>query len=319
MATESELIAALSQIFQQPPAENLIIDIGDDGAVFESVGKIVAVADMSVEDVHFKREWSSLSQIGAKITAANLADIFAMGGEPTYLLITAGLPRGFSVDEMHELALGIHSEAQSVGARVIGGDLSTAEKITISIPVLGRVVKPITRSGASVGQRLVVSGLPGWSAAGYSVLTAPKSSSHTSATEQAISSHLKPTVQYRRAREMAVAGVSSMIDISDGLLSEAGHLCRASAVGIVVDAQKLSQLPDFLRLKELAMRIEENHWEWILAGGEDHLFLATIDAQQSLPNGVYEIGETVAKIGVQVSGLEELGGIYDGTGYRHFG
>ena len=319
MATESELIAALSEIFQQLPDENLIIDIGADGAVFESVGKIVAVADMSVEDIHFKREWSSLSQIGAKITAANLADIFAMGGEPTYLLITAGLPRGFSVEEMHELALGIHSEAQLVGARVIGGDLSTAEKITISITVLGRVVKPITRSGARVGQRLVVSGLPGWSAAGYSVLTTPNPLGQTSAAEQAIASHLKPMVQYQRAREMAVAGVSSMIDISDGLLSEAGHLCRASAVGLVVDAQKLSQLPDFARLKALALSIDGNHWEWILAGGEDHLFLATIDSERSLPDGVFEIGETVAKIGVQVSGLEGLGGIYNGTGYRHFG
>lgn len=318
MATESDLIAALSQIFHLPPDENLIIDIGDDGAVFESVGKIVAVADMSVEDVHFKREWSSLSQIGAKITAANLADIFAMGGEPTYLLITAGLPRGFSVEEMHKLATGIQSEAQLVGARVIGGDLSTAEKITISITALGRVVKPITRSGARVGQRLIASGLPGWSAAGYSVLTITKPPSHTSATKQAISSHLKPSVQYQCAREMAIAGVSSMIDISDGLLSEAGHLCRASAVGIVVDAQKLSQLPDFDRLKALAISIDRNHWEWILAGGEDHLFLATIDSELPLPEGVYEIGEIVTKIGVEVTGLEELGGIYEGTGYRHF-
>ena len=140
MASESELIAALSEVFSLSDP-NLIVGIGDDGAVIKASTKnLVAATDMAVEGVHFKREWSSLFEIGGKVTAANLADIYAMGGDPRYLLVSAGLTKDFGIAEIQELAQGIKSEADLVGAAIIGGDISRAEQLVISITALGEVI-----------------------------------------------------------------------------------------------------------------------------------------------------------------------------------
>jgi thiamine-monophosphate kinase len=135
MASESELIAALTAVFGHSDAnvrENVLIGIGDDGAVIApSSSKSVLAADMAVEGVHFNRKWSTLHEVGAKITAANLADIYAMGGEPKYLLVSAGLTSDFGITEITELATGIADEAALVGASVVGGDISRAEQLVI--------------------------------------------------------------------------------------------------------------------------------------------------------------------------------------------
>ena len=166
MASESELIAALTAVFKSSDLR-VLIGIGDDGAVIApSPLKSVLATDMAVEGVHFNRDWSTLREIGAKITAANLADIFAMGGDPKYLLVSAGLTPDFGIPEITELATGIAEEAALVGASVVGGDISRAEQLVISISVFGEVENPITRSGAKVGDSVIISGLPGRSAAG---------------------------------------------------------------------------------------------------------------------------------------------------------
>ena len=140
MASESELIAAVRAIFEATPDERVLIGIGDDGAVIaQPKGKVVLATDITVEGTHFNREWSSLFEIGAKITAANLADIYAMGGRPEYLLVAAALPRGFTVPEIQELARGIVDEASKVGARVVGGDITASKDLVISIAVYGSV------------------------------------------------------------------------------------------------------------------------------------------------------------------------------------
>jgi len=137
MASESELIEAISAVFKRSDSnvpENVIIGIGDDGAVIApSSYKSVLATDMAVEGVHFKREWSTLKEIGAKITAANLADIYAMGGDPKYLLVGAGLTPDFGISEITQLAEGIASESKLVGASVVGGDISKADQLVISI------------------------------------------------------------------------------------------------------------------------------------------------------------------------------------------
>ena len=124
MASESEIIKALSAIFKASNS-GMVVGIGDDGAVAPASNKqIVMSSDMAVEGIHFKRNWSSLKEIGAKITAANLADIYAMGGVPKYLLVSAGLPDNFTIPEVTELATGIKSEADLVNCVVVGGDIS---------------------------------------------------------------------------------------------------------------------------------------------------------------------------------------------------
>jgi len=301
MASESELIAALSAVFKLSDS-SVIIGIGDDGAVVApSSLKSVLATDMAVEGVHFKRKWSTLHEIGAKITAANLADIFAMGGDPKYLLVSAGLTPDFGISEITELATGIASEAKLVGASVVGGDISKAEQLVISISVFGEVENPITRSGAKAGDSVIISELPGKSAAGLIQLQNGTSDSSF------ISAHKKPVVNYEIAKRFRK--VNAMCDVSDGLLSELNHIASASSVGIELDSKLVSQIPGFTELKAAT---NKDIWDLVLAGGEDHVFVATTSAQ--IPEGAFVIGKVVTGSGVRVSGISEL----PVTGFRHF-
>lgn len=301
MASESELLAALSNIFALSDP-NLIVGIGDDGAVIKaSPQNLVAATDMAVEGVHFKREWSSLHDIGAKLTAANLADIYAMGGTPKYLLVSAGLTKDFGIPEIEELANGIKSEADLVGVSIVGGDLSSAEKLVISITALGEVEKPITRSGAKVGDVVITSGLAGKSVAGLNQLQNGISDSPF------IRAHKKPDVNYKLATKFQ--NVNSMCDVSDGLLSELNLIASASKVGIEIDVELVKVIPGFEALAEIA---GSDIWQWVLTGGEDHIFVATTSAQ--IPVGAYQIGKVVTGNKVTVPGIADL----PSTGFRHF-
>ena len=301
MASESELISALTSVFKASDSK-ILIGIGDDGAVIApSPMKSVLAADMAVEGVHFNREWSSLKEIGAKITAANLADIFAMGGDPKYLLVSAGLTPDFGISEITELAKGIAEEAALVGASVVGGDISRAEQLVISISVFGEVEKPVTRSGAKPGDSVIISGLPGKSAAGLVQLK----SGITESTF--VAAHKKPVVNYQLAKMFQ--GVNAMCDVSDGLLSELNHIASASGVGIELDSKLIAEIPGF---KELEAATDGDIWELVLSGGEDHVFVATTSAD--IPEEAHVIGKVVSESGVRVSGISKL----PTTGFRHF-
>ena len=301
MASESEFIAALSAVFKLSDS-SVIIGIGDDGAVVAPNSlKSVLATDMAVEGVHFKRKWSTLHEIGAKITAANLADIFAMGGDPKYLLVSAGLTPDFGISEITELATGIASEAKLVGASVVGGDISKAEQLVISISVFGEVENPITRSGAKLGDSVIISELPGKSAAGLIQLQNGTSDSSF------ISAHKKPVVNYEIAKRFRK--VNAMCDVSDGLLSELNHIASASSVGIELDSKLVSQIPGFTELKAAT---NKDIWDLVLAGGEDHVFVATTSA--AIPEGAFVIGKVVSGAEVRVSGISKLPAV----GFRHF-
>jgi thiamine-monophosphate kinase len=301
VASESELIAALSTVFTLSDP-NILVGIGDDGAVIKaSPQNSVLATDMAVEGVHFKREWSSLHEIGAKITAANLADIYAMGGDPKYLLVSAGLTSDFGIAEIKALANGIKSEADLVGAAIVGGDISRAEKLLISISVFGVVTSPITRSGAKAGDSVIISGLPGKSAAGLFQLQSGVTDSIF------ISAHKKPVLNYELAKKFR--NVNAMCDVSDGLLSELNHISSASNVGIELDSKLISAIPGF---KELGEATELEIWDLVLAGGEDHVFVATTSSD--VPEGAFVIGKVVTGSGVSVSGVSKL----PATGFRHF-
>jgi thiamine-monophosphate kinase len=304
VATEGELIAALARIFTKPDP-NLLVGIGDDAAVIKGNSEnLVAATDMAVEGVHFKREWSSLNEIGAKVTAANLADIFAMGGEPKYLLVSAGLPENLSIEELTELAMGIKSEADHVGAAVVGGDISKSEKLVISIAVFGSVDGAITRSGAKVGDSVIISNITGPSAAGLHQLQEGKKVSLY------ISAHKKPIVRYDLARAFRTA--NSMCDVSDGLLSELNHIAKASKVGIELDRAKFSDVPGYAELVLTSETEGIDVWQWVLAGGEDHAFVATTSGP--IPAGATVIGKVVSGNEVKVLGLSEL----PTEGFKHF-
>ena len=285
MASESELIAAVRAIFEATPDERVLIGIGDDGAVIaQPKGKVVLATDIAVEGTHFNREWSSLFEIGAKITAANLADIYAMGGRPEYLLVAAALPRGFTIPEIQELARGIVDEASKVGARVVGGDITASKDLVISIAVYGSVKDSVARSGAQVGDLVIISDLPGASAAGLELLK-------QGVRDERTLPHRRPIVNYEAARDFALAGVSAMCDVSDGLTSELLHIAKASGVGIEI---RTDEAIDF-------------------NGGEDHIFVATISPHLPFPRQAIEIGRVVLGKGVRINGE-----IATHQGFTHF-
>ena len=308
--TESEagLIAQLCDLFHTSFQTGVEIGIGDDAAVvLASNKKLVATVDMAVEDIHFKRGWSTPFQIGAKLTTANLADIFAMGANPKYLLVAAAITEVNNSQMVSELAKGIRSVADKFKVAVIGGDLSRAEKMSLSITALGEISeKPITRSGAKVGDIVYVSALPGLSAAGLAILTRG-----LDRPRYVVEAHLNPKLS---APDKLIQVATSMCDISDGLVTDASHIASASTVRINLSKDKLISGSDFKDLAELAVELGEQVFDWILTGGEDHFFLATVDPK----NASNEIG---LEIGVVEAGGGEV--LLDGekiqkAGYQHF-
>ena len=269
----------------------------DDAAVYRINDEqaIVATTDFFLPIVDAPFEFGRIAATNA------ISDVYAMGGDPKYLLVSAGLTSDFGIDEIKALANGIKSEADLVGAVIVGGDISRAEKLVISISVFGEVSKPITRSGAKAGDSVIISGLPGKSAAGLFQLQNGVTDSIL------VAAHKKPVLNYEAAKKFR--SVNSMCDVSDGLLSELNHIASASKVGIELDSKLISAIPGF---KELGEATELEIWDLVLAGGEDHVFVATTSSD--VPEGAFVIGKVVTGSGVSVSGVSKL----PATGFRHF-
>lgn len=305
--SESEVIAELSKIFTRHDPR-VLVGIGDDAAVFTSpLQKSVITTDMAVEGVHFRREWSTPDEIGAKITAANLADVYAMGATPEHLVVAISLTGHESMVWIKELARGIEMEARSCDVLVIGGDIVRGPVITISMTAIGQIDQPILRSGARVGDKIVVSNMPGWSAAGLFLLQHKINVSAISparCVERALAQFRAPSVAYPVA--ISLQGAHAMCDISDGLLIQAGQM--ATKTKFVIKSDLLRLHPDFADLTGLAAQVGADVWDWIAAGGEDHAFLA---AGVDLPG--FEIGEVVEGTGVELQGVAKTP-----KGFTHF-
>ncbi len=296
---EGALIAALGEIFGEvqnlKDQKNLLFGIGDDGAVLApSALPTVATMDLAVEDVHFKTDWSTARQIGAKVAVANIADIYAMGGDPHSLLVGISLTGKEEVDWVLDLARGIVEEAKKVGAQVIGGDTVRGEKITIAITALGNTSEPIYRSGAKVGDQVVVSGLPGTSAAGLALLKADK----RELFPEIVTAHLQPKVDGKKAHALISAGATAMCDLSDGLLIDITRVSEASGIGMRINLDNL----DLSSLSQVGIALEVDPISWVLTSGEEHLFIATLPPSAALPEGAFRIGEVIAGTGVEVVG-----------------
>ena len=268
--SESELIRNISEIFAEANSD-LIVGIGDDAAVVSRPEtNVVITTDMAVEDVHFKLAWSSAFEIGRKIAAANLADIYAMGGAPKYLTVAMAATGNESLEWMLDIARGIAHESHIAGAQVIGGDLSRSEKIVISITAIGECQKPILRSGALIGDKIYISNLPGWSAAGLAALSQNKNGE---TFNFAISEHKAPSVDYENATKLL--GATSLCDVSDSLMIQGSQMAEASGVEFEIDGELFKSHHDFVELDEIAKALNISVFDLILSGGEDHIFLAT--------------------------------------------
>lgn len=302
--TESEVIALLAQVFASNNP-NLEVGIGDDAAVIRTSNRTVITTDMAVEGVHFRLEWSSAFEIGRKITAANLADVFSMGAKPTFLVVALSLTGNEDLEWIKNLAKGILLEANLVGAAVVGGDLAKGDNVTIAVTALGEVANPILRSGAKVGDQIYLSNLPGWSRAGLAILEKGLPIESES-TKRAVAAFRAPTLNYVYPANLAYA--TAMCDVSDSLMTQAEQMAAASKVKFNLDFNLFQVASDFTELRTLSEELNISIADLILGGGEDHVFMATGEDLPGLLIGHVSTG----------SGLSVLGNEKAPDTWRHF-
>jgi thiamine-monophosphate kinase len=313
---EFGLIAAIAA--RMPPAPDAIVGIGDDAAVLRVPDpRIVATTDLLVEARHFRTDWSGPADIGGKAAAQNLADVAAMGAVPTALLVGLAAPSGLPVAWAEDLASGLAEEAARAGAYVVGGDVSEASLIMLAVTAIGTMAgrDPVTRSGARPSDVVAAAGRLGHSAAGLALLQAGRTE-----PADAVQAHRRPQPPYRAGPEAAVLGATAMIDVSDGLLADLGHIAAASSVAIDVDPDVLAGPP--MGLTELAAAAEatgssapgEQALSWALTGGEDHSLVAAFPPGVMLPARWTVIGVVRDGRGVLVGGQPHPGA----AGWDHF-
>lgn len=304
---EFALIDAIAARLAKSSAETVSVGIGDDSAVVSAKGgNVVACLDMLTQGVHFRLDWSEAIDIGRKAAAQNLADIFAMGARPTALLVGLALPPETPVAWVMGLADGLSAEAAEVGVTVVGGDIVRSSSIVISVTALGELgtAKAILRSGAKPGDTLAVAGRLGFAQAGLLMLSRGFRSPRV-----LVGAHRVPEPPYELAKLATHA--TSMIDISDGLVSDLGHIAQASKVRINIESNKF-QIPE--ALAAAASAFNGDAMEWILSGGEDHAFAATFKTALDVPSGWTIVGSVESgEPAVTVDGES-----YSGKGWDHF-
>jgi thiamine-monophosphate kinase len=306
-AGEFGLIARIVARLQPGPAT--LIGPGDDAAVIAAPdGRVVASTDVLVEGRHFRRDWSSAADVGHRAAAANLADIAAMGATPTALLVALCVPTDLEISWAEELADGLSAEAALVGASVVGGDMSASPTLTVAVTALGDLQgrSPVTRAGAQPGDLLAMAGRTGYAAAGYTVL-----SRGFRTPRIFVDAYRRPAVTYQAGIDASRIGATAMIDVSDGLLQDLGHIATAAVVGIDVSSEAFDIPP---QMRDAAIALGTDPLHWVLTGGDDHALAATFPAGTQLPEPWQPIGIVHEGTGVTVDRKPWQGG----TGWDHF-
>jgi thiamine-monophosphate kinase len=309
---EFGLIAAIRELVPAQPAP--LLGIGDDAAVVSAPdGRVVATTDLLVEGRHFRRDWSGPQDVGVKAAAQNLADVAAMGAVPTALLVGLATPGDVPAAWALDLMRGLVAECGRAGAALAGGDVTSADQIMLGITALGDLQgrAPVTRAGARPGDVIALAGTAGWSAAGLALLTAGAADPAPDELAGLIAVHRRPRPPYPAGPQAARLGATAMIDISDGLVQDLGHIAAASGVAIDIDP---AALPAVAPLRAAAAELGTDWRAWALAGGEDHALAAAFPAGTALPAGWTVIGAVRAGSGVLVDSAP-----YDGPGgWKHF-
>ncbi len=295
--SEGELISRFAPLL--PRGRSAIVPTGDDAAVIAAPdGRFVVSTDVLVEDHHFRRGWGTARDVGARAAAQNLADIVAMGAVPTSMVVGLVLPPATPVDWVLDLARGLAEVCGPLDVGVDGGDLSAGERIVVAVTVHGDLQgrPPVLRSGARPGHVLAHAGAIGRATAGYAVLARERDGRVTGgeAARAVVGSFLRPDPPYDAGPAAADAGASAMMDVSDGLLRDAGRLARASGVELVLDPVTQSLAEDLGALAPLAHELGADPAVWLLTGGEDHGLLATFPPDRPLPAGFRPIGVATA-------------------------
>jgi thiamine-monophosphate kinase len=306
---EFGLIDALAELFEQ--GEQVLVGPGDDAAVLRvKTGHVVVSTDLMVEGRHFRRDWASASDVGHRAAAQNLSDINAMGGRATSLTIGLAAPADLPAAWALDFARGFAEECALVGASVVGGDIARADQLVIAVTVIGACTQaPVLRSGAEPGDVVAIFGRQGWAAGGLAVLGRGFRSPRV-----LVEAYRRPEPPYDAGKLAAEAGATAMIDVSDGLLADAGHI--ASDSGVAVDVHRGAfTIPEPLQAVGAALGADP--LQFILGGGDDHALLATFPPS-AVPEGWSVIGE-VLEAGEDGPVVTVDGAAYEGqTGWTHF-
>lgn len=228
-----------------------------------------------------------------------------MGADPTGIVVGLGLPPEAATDWLDDLTDGFRDECDLVGASVVGGDVTRCDLVVVAVTALGDLGgrAPVTRAGARPGDVVAVTGRLGHAAAGLALL-------HGGRTEpvELIDAHRRPQPPYARGPQAAALGATSMLDVSDGLLQDLGHVARASGVGIMLAPEAFAVPP---LMEEAARLLGADPLEWVLSGGDDHALAATFPEGVRLPPEWTVVGQVVEGDGVQVRGRSPERGGWD--------
>ena len=336
--SESQVLGAFLPL-ARTTGEHVLVGPGDDCAVLAvPAGRAVLTTDTQVVNQDFRSVWPSGRctsgwDTGHKCAAQNLADVAAMGAEATAAVVSITLPPDTPVRWLQDFAAGFTEAMDLMGAErcaLVGGDLGRGSELSVTATVLGTPRGPtVLRSGAAAGGTVVHAGVLGRAAAGLAALEAAPPSGwdglDPGLRESVINAQLRPCAPLAAGPAAARAGASAMLDVSDGLLRDAGRLARAS--GVVVDLDPRLLAPDVASLAAAGEAAGVDPWRWVLTGGEDHGLLAVMPPGHRPPAGMRAIGScapvgsgTAGRPGVRVAGVpadEWLG--YDiGEGWDHF-
>lgn len=268
---EEEILAKVLPQFDRSAA--LLVPPGDDAAVLTTTDRTIATTDAVVLGRDWLDEWSSGADIGHKVIAQNLADIAAMGGRPTGVLLTVVVDPEVTIEWLSDLTQGIAQACSRTGVAVLGGDLSSAPAgvVMVSVTALGELVgEPVLRSGARPSNHVAVAGTLGLSAAGLLLLQQGR----PEADPEAVAVHRRPLPPLEQGPAAVEAGATAMLDVSDGLIRDAGRIARAS--GVIIDLDPTALDDDIDRLTGSVGAVAAR--ECVLAGGEEHSLLATFVA-----------------------------------------
>jgi thiamine-monophosphate kinase len=317
---EFGLIDLLSEIVSQGErSQQIVVGIGDDATAWRSGDfTLLATTDTLVQGVHFTVE-STWGELGWKAMAINLSDIAAMGGIPQYALVSLSLPGDTEVDDVTQLYHGLAEAANQFKTTVVGGNISRAPVVVITITLIGQAQTYgiLTRSAAVPGDMIAVTGYLGSSAAGLRMLV-----HHLQFDPEAVAflrkAHLKPQPRIAEGQLLVRKGVQVAIDISDGLIADLGHVCKASGVGAMVKVDHVPIHP------VVRAAFPGESLSFALAGGEDYELLFTasegvidsVEAEADCPITI--IGEIRGERGVTVIDKEGKPFPFKEKGWEHF-
>ena len=276
-----------------PASAGVTIGIGDDCAVLEPAPghRLLATTDLLLEDIHFRRRYAEPADVGWKSMAVNLSDIAAMGGRPRWALVALACPHATALDEVEAFYEGARDLASRHAVAIVGGDTTASPAgWLINVTLLGEAVSPVLRSGARAGDVVAVTGPLGRSAAGLAILELASAPAGIDAAALAdvTAAHLRPIPRVAEGQWLGGAGgVSAMIDLSDGLASDLGHIAEESGVHCQVEVERV---PISAATREVARALGADARAWATGGGEDYELLLTCD-----PRGFDRLGDGLAR------------------------